>query len=184
MERERNRRYQPAFEQRGDSPVLSPQRAFRSVHGASNTSRTNRLIHREAFKESRACESFVCDASFHGFCVHHTPPPDFGISFRLTDVGLYFALWIASVISLPCSMSHGSASSTVIPSTPGAPLFAFRRVPRRPPRQHTFLSLRLSAASITCDSVQLLGFDLLCGFTLAYTLLCGFCSSGQRFARG
>ena len=62
--------------------------------------------------------------------------------------------------------------------------YAFRRIPPRPPGYHTFLSLHLPAASTTCDSVQLLGFDLACSLTLACSLLCGFRSSGQRFARG
>ena len=52
------------------------------------------------------------------------------------------------------------------------------------PGYHTFLSLHLPAASTTCDSVQLLGFDLYGSLTLACSLLCSICSSGQRFARG
>lgn len=52
------------------------------------------------------------------------------------------------------------------------------------PGYHTFLSLHLPAAFTTCDSVQLLGLDLFSSLTLTYSLLCGFCSSGQRFARG
>lgn len=52
------------------------------------------------------------------------------------------------------------------------------------PGYYTFLSLHLPAASITHDSVQLLGFDLMCSLTLMGNLLCSFCSSGQRFARG
>ena len=52
------------------------------------------------------------------------------------------------------------------------------------PGYHTFLFLHLPAASTTCDSVQLLGLDLACSLTLAWSLLCGFRSSGQRFARG
>ena len=55
------------------TPVLSPHRAYRSVHGASNTSSLNRLIRRREFKESRACESFVCYASCHGSCVRRKP---------------------------------------------------------------------------------------------------------------
>lgn len=40
-------------------PVCSPHRAYRSAHGASNTSRPNRLTRRRELKESLACESFV-----------------------------------------------------------------------------------------------------------------------------
>ena len=55
------------------NPVLSPHRAYRSVHGASNTSSLNRLIRRGEFKESRAYESFICYASCHGSCVRRKP---------------------------------------------------------------------------------------------------------------
>lgn len=55
------------------TPILSPHRAYHSVHGASNTSSLNRLIRRGEFKESRACESFVCYASCHGSRVRHKP---------------------------------------------------------------------------------------------------------------
>ena len=54
-----------------------------------------------------------------------TPPSGFGISTRLTGDGVYFPFRILSVNSWLCSFSHGSAASMVIPSTPGAPLFAF-----------------------------------------------------------
>jgi len=53
------------------------------------------------------------------------PPSGFGISTRLTGDGVYFPLRILSVSSRLCSFSHGSVASMVIPSTPGAPLFAF-----------------------------------------------------------
>ena len=48
---------------------------------------------------------------------------------------------------------------------------------------HTFLSLHLPAIFTTSDSVQLLSFNLLCSFILAYSLIDDFCASGQRFAR-
>ena len=55
------------------NPLLSPHRAYRSVHGASDTSSLNRLIRRREFKESLAYESFVCYASCHGPCVRRKP---------------------------------------------------------------------------------------------------------------
>ena len=53
------------------------------------------------------------------------PPSGLGISARLTGLGLYFPLIIRLIISSTCSFRYGKASSTVIPSTPGAPPFFF-----------------------------------------------------------
>ena len=53
------------------------------------------------------------------------PPSGFGISTRLTGFGVYFPRRILSTNSWLFSLSHTSVSSTFIPSTPGAPLFAF-----------------------------------------------------------
>ena len=52
------------------------------------------------------------------------------------------------------------------------------------PRYHTFPSLHPSATFIMHDSVQLLGFNLLRSLALIHNLICGFCASDQRFARG
>ena len=56
------------------------------------------------------------------------PPLSFGISTLLTGDGLYLPFLILSSSSFLCSCSQGSASSTVIPSTPLAPLLAFTRL--------------------------------------------------------
>lgn len=57
-----------------------------------------------------------------------TPPSGFGISFRRTGWGLYFPIRMLSRSSSRCSLNHGSASSTVIPSIPGAPWLALTRL--------------------------------------------------------
>ena len=54
------------------------------------------------------------------------------------------------------------------------PLRAFRT---DLPGYHTFLSLHPPAIFIPHDSVQLLGFGLLCSLTLIRDLIYGFCSS-------
>ena len=53
------------------------------------------------------------------------PPSGFGISTRLTGSGVYFPLLILPMSSFWFSRRYAPASSTVIPSIPGAPLFAF-----------------------------------------------------------
>ena len=52
-----------------------------------------------------------------------TPPPGFGISTLRTGCGLYFLLRSCSMMFSPFSERYGPSSSTVIPSTPAAPLF-------------------------------------------------------------
>ena len=53
------------------------------------------------------------------------PPSGLGISTRLTGSGVYFPLLILSISSFWFSLRYAPISSTVIPSIPGAPLFAF-----------------------------------------------------------
>ena len=60
-----------------------------------------------------------------GISSFRIPPSGLGIFTRLTGDGIYFPFRIFSTSSLWFSFSHGSAASMVIPSTPGAPLFAF-----------------------------------------------------------
>lgn len=51
------------------------------------------------------------------------PPSGFGISTRLTGCGLYFLVCSCSLMFSPFSERYTPSSSTVIPSTPAAPLF-------------------------------------------------------------
>ena len=53
------------------------------------------------------------------------PPSGFGISTRLTGSGVYFPRYILSIMAFWFSRRYAPISSTVIPSIPGAPLFAF-----------------------------------------------------------
>ena len=53
------------------------------------------------------------------------PPSGLGISTRLTGSGVYFPLLILSISSFWFSLRYAPISSMVIPSIPGAPLFAF-----------------------------------------------------------
>ena len=52
----------------------------------------------------------------------------------------------------------------------------------RPPRVLTRSFPLMPAMSTLSDSVQLLGFGLLCSLTHRLQPICGFCSSGQSFA--
>ena len=52
------------------------------------------------------------------------------------------------------------------------------------PGYHTFPSLHPSATFTAHSSVWLLGFDLDRSLTPVYSLVCDFCSSDRRFARG
>jgi hypothetical protein len=57
-----------------------------------------------------------------------TPPPSgLGISTRLTGCGLYVPFSSVARIDGQCSRRNPGSAWTVIPSTPGAPLFAFTR---------------------------------------------------------
>ena len=53
------------------------------------------------------------------------PPSGLGISTRLTGSGVYFPLLTLSISPFWFSLRYAPISSTVIPSIPGAPLFAF-----------------------------------------------------------
>ena len=59
--------------------------------------------------------------------------------------------------------------------------FFSKCVRKTSPGTHTLFP-SLPAAFTVSDSVQLLGFVLLCKLTLVYGLICDFCSSGQSFA--
>jgi len=61
--------------------------------------------------------------------------------------------------------------------------YTFRRIPRRPPRVP-----HVSFPPSTCRLYHkrfrvVIGLRLVCSLTPAYSLINGFCSSGQRFAR-
>ena len=105
--------------------------------------------------------SFACRSPFSGYsgCLGSALPP----------LGV---LWLRLTSACSARLSYITAVT---------PFGAFHA---DLPGYHTFLSLHLPAAFIPHDSVQLLGFGLLGSLTLMCDLICGFCSSGQRFARG
>ena len=61
-----------------------------------------------------------------------SPPPGLGITTRRTGEGRYVPASRASRTDAQCSRSHGTSSSVVMPSTPGAPPLALTRLNARP----------------------------------------------------
>ena len=61
-----------------------------------------------------------------------SPPPGLGITTRRTGDGRYVPASRACRTDAQCSRSHGTSSSVVMPSTPGAPPLALTRLNARP----------------------------------------------------
>ena len=61
-----------------------------------------------------------------------SPPPGLGITTRRTGEGRYVPASRACRTGAQCSRSHGTSSSVVMPSTPGAPPLALTRLNARP----------------------------------------------------
>ena len=63
---------------------------------------------------------------------NRSPPPGLGITTRRTGDGRYVPASRAWRTCAQCSRSHGTSSSVVMPSTPGAPALALTRLNARP----------------------------------------------------
>ena len=103
---------------------------------------------------------------------------------RFTLSRLYLRLLLIRSFTFRLTMTSADSCTFSTASFPCTVVTSFKAFRTGLPGYHTFLSLHPSATFIPRDSVQLLGFDLCGSLTLTKDLICDFCPSDQRFARG
>lgn len=117
--------------------VYKPSRLYvslRTLHGlmcrASRTEAVTGIRERRVPRSCSTCNTtrWMGRSSAHAMPRLRTPHPcGLGISTLLTGCGLQVPLCSVARIDGQCSRRNAGSARTVMPSTPGAPLFAFTR---------------------------------------------------------